>query len=522
MTTVNSQAKLFAYLAGNLRSAINGHQATNYKSVACRAPRRAAYQATVGAYEAWDLALYAGPVLLASHGTLNCCFSCPACSDPAYLAAVGLSCALISTSRAVGFLPFLCKFAFSFISECVRCVSLGREGFRVYGLPFCSRFNFFGWGWRRPYITLGLVCSAVCFFILTAIPPRESFALYVIVSVLRNSAISLADGGAEGLSVDAGVEASSGALQAWSMAGRALGMMLWAAAGGYIAERSGYAACLAAVGAFVLCCVPGGWFVKVRDTLLVLLVLTGPPRGCWHGRGARGMSSHAPSPRPLPPQEERQALRSSAEGYVAAEADRFVNVSAAAEPSEPRGGPVFSTAALTASFLPAVVLPEPTAPAYETGIKGPQAESIYPAPQQQLPTGSHADATRAYVQFDGPGRLTETAGGMTFSEQVRPSWPNSAVSFHARACPPRSTPQARVVFMQTQDPAITCFLAWTFLSTLGAVASRGCASPKPATRRVFMQGCSSPPTRCRRAVKSGVVSQPRRCVCVRVCVSLCQ
>ena len=117
------------------------------------------------------------------------------------------------------------------------------------------------------------MCSAACFFILTAIPPRESFALYVIVSAIRNSAISLADGGAEGLSVDAGVELSSGALQAWSMSGRALGMMLWAAAGGYIAERSGYAACLAFVGAFVLCCAPAGWFVKVRDALLLLLIL---------------------------------------------------------------------------------------------------------------------------------------------------------------------------------------------------------------------------------------------------------
>ena len=182
---------------------------------------------------------------------------------------------------------------------------------------------------------------------------------------------------------------------------------------------------------------------------------------------------------PLPLQEERQALRGSADGYVAAEADRFVNISAAAEPPETHGGPTFGTTALTASFFPAVVPPEPTTLAHEKGIRDTLAESIHPAPQQQ-PSGPPDDVTRAFLQLDGPGGPAEAAGGtsrMTFLEQVRSSPPSSDANFGALARPPRPAMQARVVFLQTQDPAITCFLAWTFLSSLGAPRRRGLHSP---------------------------------------------
>lgn len=149
----------------------------------------------------------------------------------------------------------------------------------------CSRYNFFGLGWRRPYVVIGLAVEAACFFVLTTFSPKEHFFAYVCVMVIRNCAIALADGGAEGLSVDAGVEESSGSLQAWSsefsplgvaseaarphapaataVCGRMLGMMLSAAAGGPIAQDSGYQRCMVFLGAFILLFLPISFFVKV-------------------------------------------------------------------------------------------------------------------------------------------------------------------------------------------------------------------------------------------------------------------
>ena len=78
-----------------------------------------------------------------------------------------------------------------------------------------DKYNFFGMGWRRPYCLIGLLITAGCFLLLTTFSPADYFPLYVFVMVTRNCAIALADGATEGLSVDAGIEESSGAVQAW-------------------------------------------------------------------------------------------------------------------------------------------------------------------------------------------------------------------------------------------------------------------------------------------------------------------
>lgn len=128
-----------------------------------------------------------------------------------------------------------------------------------------DKFNFFGYGWRRPYCVIGLLTTGACFMILTTFSPADYFPLYILVMVLRNCAIALADGATEGLSVDAGIEESSGAVQAWMMCGRMIGMMAGSAAGGPIAAQS-YQACMAFLGVSIACFAPINYFIKEERT----------------------------------------------------------------------------------------------------------------------------------------------------------------------------------------------------------------------------------------------------------------
>jgi hypothetical protein len=176
-----------------------------------------------------------------------------------------------------------------------------------------DKFNFFGLGWRRPYCVIGaslsqprrgapcppprarcargppitacwlltcsplpphrslppslpragLLISGTCFLVLTTFSPSDAFPLYVFVMVVRNCAIALADGATEGLSVDAGIEESSGAVQAWMMVGRMLGMMAGSAAGGPLAAIS-YQHCMVFLGIVTMAFSPINFFIKVR------------------------------------------------------------------------------------------------------------------------------------------------------------------------------------------------------------------------------------------------------------------
>lgn len=126
--------------------------------------------------------------------TIPYAFQPPLHSEPSYLLSVGLSVLLVRTTRCVTFIPWILKVVFALVSD---------------------RYNLSGWGWRRPFVLLGVLLEAACFLLLTCFSPKEYFVLYLLVTMLRNCAIALADGGADGLSVDAGIEESSGALQSW-------------------------------------------------------------------------------------------------------------------------------------------------------------------------------------------------------------------------------------------------------------------------------------------------------------------
>lgn len=162
--------------------------------------------------------------------------------EPSYLVANDLPFTLIALSQSIAFLPWACKFLFSYASD---------------------RWSLFGWGHRRPYCFIGLIGSGACFLILSTFRPRGGlFPLYVFLMVMRNCFIATSDGATEGLSVDANIEELSGSLQAWSMGGRMLGMAVGSAVGGPITEHAGYWACLIFLGVAMLSFAPINFFIR--------------------------------------------------------------------------------------------------------------------------------------------------------------------------------------------------------------------------------------------------------------------
>jgi MFS family permease len=174
----------------------------------------AAYQFTVGLFEAWDEGF-----------------------EPSYLDANDLSMTMLSVSQGVAFLPWALKAGPSMLSD-----------------KFPNR--------RRIFCAFGLLVSGICFLILTLFSPANTFfPLYVTIMCIRNVAIALADGATEGLSVDAQIDEISGSLQSWMMVGRMSGMMFGSVVGGYLAAIS-YQTCMIFLGFSMMAFMPINLFIK--------------------------------------------------------------------------------------------------------------------------------------------------------------------------------------------------------------------------------------------------------------------
>lgn len=177
----------------------------------------ALYCATQGALDSWDEAY-----------------------ELSYLSAYDVSVANIALAQTLGVLPMFVKGILSLPSDLARV--------------------------RRIFIALGLILSGSMFIIKVTFNPNQSFWAYCLCLMLRNTGAAISDGAADGLIIDADVEALSGTISAWQGVGRMAGLILSTILGAVIigepATYAGFSGCLIFLGAWMLLSAPVAGIVK--------------------------------------------------------------------------------------------------------------------------------------------------------------------------------------------------------------------------------------------------------------------
>lgn len=121
----------------------------------------------------------------------------------------------------------------------------------IYGI-ISDRFNLFGRGHRVPYMQIGLVATAVAFFLAYFIDPSESFGVLAAMVLMATFFMALFDTTADALAVDVVPPADHSRVQAFMTGGRAAGLVVVSLIFGLIADTIGYQAIFLAIAALML------------------------------------------------------------------------------------------------------------------------------------------------------------------------------------------------------------------------------------------------------------------------------
>ncbi len=134
-----------------------------------------------------------------------------------YLLANGLNMADVGIFSSIALIPFVIKILFGMLSD---------------------RFNFFGLGYRKPYIALGLLVQFACLLLAAQINPGRQYWSFVGVAFLLQLGMAFYDTCTDGLALDITPEHEKGLLQGFMVGGRSIGVIAAASAAGMIAMRS--------------------------------------------------------------------------------------------------------------------------------------------------------------------------------------------------------------------------------------------------------------------------------------------
>ena len=148
-----------------------------------------------------------------------------------HLNADGIAADQIATLAGLALVPFMLKWIFGIISD---------------------RVNFFGYGYRVPYMVVGVLISAVAFGSAFWIKPAEQFVAMSAVILIAVSAMTLFDATADAYAVDITAPEDHGLVQSVMTGGRAAGFIILSLAFGIIAERMGFSAIFLAMGVIIL------------------------------------------------------------------------------------------------------------------------------------------------------------------------------------------------------------------------------------------------------------------------------
>ncbi|HOH20426.1 MAG TPA: MFS transporter, partial [Anaerolineaceae bacterium] len=134
-----------------------------------------------------------------------------------YLLKNGLSIADVGIFSTIALIPFIIKILFGILSD---------------------RYNFLGWGHRKPYIVMGLLVQFICLIVVMFINPGTQYWLFVGIAFLLQLGMAFYDTCTDGLALDVTPADEKGILQGFMVGGRSIGVIVAASVAGIIAESS--------------------------------------------------------------------------------------------------------------------------------------------------------------------------------------------------------------------------------------------------------------------------------------------
>ena len=161
-----------------------------------------------------------------------------------YLSSVGIATNTIGFLSSLILLPFILKIVMGMVSD---------------------RVNLLGFGYRKPYILLGLSLAIAMLAVASMVQPQVNLTLFASLVFLASFGMALFDTATDGLAIDITTPKWHGAVQASMVAGRASGLIFISLSCGILAERQNYSSILIVI-AFCLL-VPLFLVVQFREPL---------------------------------------------------------------------------------------------------------------------------------------------------------------------------------------------------------------------------------------------------------------
>lgn len=103
-----------------------------------------------------------------------------------------------------------------------------------------DKVNLFGFGYRKPYILLGLMLQSLCLVAAVFINPRTHFWLYALVGFILMTGMALYDTCTDGLALDTTPKDEEGTVQGLMVGARAFGVVIISAVIGTLVESSSW------------------------------------------------------------------------------------------------------------------------------------------------------------------------------------------------------------------------------------------------------------------------------------------
>ncbi|WP_420640552.1 MFS transporter [Candidatus Leptofilum sp.] len=152
-----------------------------------------------------------------------------------YLRAFGAAAWQLSLLNGLLVIPFILKIGIGLLSDKVKL-----------------RLPPFGSGYRRPYISLGLLLISVGGIAAAFIPPVEMYPLFVVMALFIALGLAIYDTVADGYAIDVTPPEEQGQIQGVMVISRAFGLVLLASVYGRIIEQFGWTVIFVAVALLTL------------------------------------------------------------------------------------------------------------------------------------------------------------------------------------------------------------------------------------------------------------------------------
>jgi MFS transporter, PAT family, beta-lactamase induction signal transducer AmpG len=134
-----------------------------------------------------------------------------------YMLANGLDMSRVGVFASIALIPFVIKIFFGMLSD---------------------RYNFFGLGYRKPYIAMGLTVQVICLVLAASVNPGQQYWTFVGIAFLLQLGMAFYDTCTDGMALDITPLEEKGMLQGFMVGGRSVGVIVAASVAGFIAERS--------------------------------------------------------------------------------------------------------------------------------------------------------------------------------------------------------------------------------------------------------------------------------------------